>query len=685
MNLKLKNIYRFLIIYLFSMTTTNAFGNGVVFFELDEENIRKYSRERSEHDILYQDIKDKLSITAEELNLTPIKSRGAPGVGLIDYDNDGDVDIYVTNGPGTPNSLYSNQFIETGRNYFIDVAKKANVEIIEKDSSGVCFGDIDNDNDIDLYVLSVAGHDNTLLENQGNGTFKDITASSRTGGQGRYSPSCSMGDIDNDGFLDIAVANNGVWDDQLPLNIAFDLNQHNQLFKNTGNNTFIDVSAESGFETNAGFPEGAAGFTWAISMVDYDQDGDIDIITGDDQGSVTPAALGGVDSGVIHIFENDGNGNFVDVNAQAGVAISGLWMGFAFGDLNADGYMDFFASNIGDYMPTNFFPSEPGPFASRWFLGQRDKTFVDAGVSNLIATSFGWGALFADYDNDADLDIFYHGGLDAGPFIEGSNPGLVLKNDGLGNFIYDTAALSGSVDHARRTVQGFAAGDLNNDGFIDLVSVSNIDIDHDIASTPYFQHGADIDHLAVYFENFTMNEEGNFEWTGHDFSNGSLVVEINSGNDTAGHVSINAIGTKGITTQGSVNRSAVGAVVGFTPKGKARVIQPITAGSSYASHNSFTSHFGMADADFGVVDVLWPGGVKNKLYGVKSGDRINLPEIPCSYEQGLENYTQYYRCVKKSLKQLRRAKVVNRSEAYRLKRSAILALLDYNYNVWSEK
>lgn len=669
------------------LNVSEARSENITFKYLSDpyNNEVPYERTKSSHDALYQALKNKDSITPEELNLTPIKPRGAPGVGLLDFDNDGDVDIYVTNGPGTPNSLYSNQYIETGREIFIDVANQANAEIIEKDSSGVCFGDIDNDDDIDLYVLSVGGHDNTLLENQGNGKFIDITISSGTGGQGRYSPSCSMGDIDNDGLLDIAVANNGIWDDQRPLNIAFELNQHNQLYKNTGDNIFVNVSKKSGLETHASFPEGAAGFTWSISMVDYDQDGDIDIITGGDQGSVTPAIFGGIDTGVIHIFENDGFGNFVDVNNHAGVAITGLWMGFAFGDLNADGHMDFFASNIGDYMPSNFFPYQPGPYASRWFLGQEDKTFIDSGLNNLSATSFGWGAVIADYDNDADLDIIYHGGLDAGPFIDGSNPGAVLKNDGLGNFSYDTQALVKSIDHSRRTVQGFARGDLNNDGFVDLVSVSNIDIGEEIPAIPYQNNGASIDDLAIYFENFSENDDGNFVWTKNQYDNGSLAIEINSGNHTAGHISINALGSKGITSNGRVNRSAVGTIVGFTPKSKPRTIQPITAGSSYASHNSFTSHFGMAEADYGVIDVLWPGGVKNKLYGVKSGNIITMPEIPCSYESHLRDYRQYKSCVTGSLKQLHRYGVINKKESYSLKRSAMIAFLEYNRDLWIKR
>ena len=157
----------------------------------------------------------------------PMKADGTPGVALLDFDDDGDLDIYVTNGPGAPNSLFSNQLEETGVLEFVDVAADAGVTATDQDSSGVCFGDIDNDGDLDLYVLGV-GEQHRLFENQlvrrrgnsqrghshddrgrgrGRAVFEDITARAGAGGPNRGSVGCSMADFDGDGLLDIVIAN----------------------------------------------------------------------------------------------------------------------------------------------------------------------------------------------------------------------------------------------------------------------------------------------------------------------------------------------------------------------------------------------------------------------------------------------------------------------------------------------
>ena len=170
---------------------------------------------------------------------SPQKGRGAPGVALLDYDRDGDLDIYVANGPGAANSLYSNQLQETGSVAFVDVAATAGVTATDQDSTGVCFGDIDNDDDPDLYVVA-SGMPNSLFENLGDGTFRDITASAGVGGDGRYAIACSMADFDNNGYLDIVVGNTyDDWDHRLAVFVGgptYPGMEHNYLFMNGGNN-----------------------------------------------------------------------------------------------------------------------------------------------------------------------------------------------------------------------------------------------------------------------------------------------------------------------------------------------------------------------------------------------------------------------------------------------------------------
>ncbi|MDJ0571595.1 MAG: CRTAC1 family protein [Pleurocapsa sp. MO_192.B19] len=589
-----------------------------------------YRRVESPRDAIFDELKQQ-PYTFEDIPRTPTKSRGAPGIAVFDYDNDGDLDVYVTNGPSAANSLYSNQLQETGEVTFIDVAEEAGVAATEQDSSGVSYGDIDNDGDYDLLVLG-SGEPNRLFENQGDGSFVEITEQSGIGGGDKYSTSASMGDVNGDGLLDIVIANNFNWDNQIPIYIEpFALNEHNQLFINRGNNVFEDVSDSSGITNLAGFPEaeaGAASITWAIAMVDYDLDGDLDIIHADDQAAITPAQLGGVDSGFLHIFNNDGTGNFTDVSLETNLNITGSWMGLSFGDFNSDGYMDSFGSNLGEYPRLNL----PGVFpnqTSRWFLGQANGTFIDPGLGELEATPFGWGTSTFDYDNDADTDIIFHGGLDLGLIVDASNPGALLQNDGEANFTYDSDGLANSTNHTRRNVQGVAVGDLNNDGFVDIVSVSNFDFPDAALADYEANYGSPFDETAAFVPTFIPTDNpGEFVWSGLEFPDGTLSVEINSADNGNNFVEVQTLGTVGLTEEGTVNRDGIVAVVLFTPEDGSTVMQPILGGSSYASQDSLAANFGLGEQERGTIEILWPGGVRNRIYDVSAGDRLVFPKFP---------------------------------------------------------
>ncbi len=345
-----------------------------------------YRRTESQSSALIDLFHQQDVATIFDLPLLPVKWRGAPGVAVLDYDRDGDLDVYVTNGPGSDNSLFSNQLQETGTLTFLDVAVPAGVGARDQDSSGVCFGDTDNDGDPDLFLLGNFGANRFFENNGGAGglvTFTDVSATSGLSDDVRSSVSCSFGDINGDALLDVVVANTYLdMSNSLGILVPFDLNQHNQLFLNTGGNVFVDVSTASGIEELWTAPPGFIGsptLTWAIAMVDYDLDGDIDIVQADDQAVVQTFARGGIDRGVLHVLRNDGSGHFTDVSDEAGVNHPGGWMGLAFGDLNGDGFLDLFATNFGDFPNIPFSPFDPvyiggavfelGELSTRWFLG----------------------------------------------------------------------------------------------------------------------------------------------------------------------------------------------------------------------------------------------------------------------------------------------------------------------------
>lgn len=618
---------------------------------------------------------DGLFLLDTEYDQTPHKTFGAPGVAALDYDGDGDLDIYVTNGPGTPNSLFKNLLKETGVLQFQDVAAAAGVALASQDSQGVCYGDIENDGDLDIFVTGF--EDNRLLENQGDGTFEDITAASGTGGEGKTSVSCSLGDVNGDGLLDLLVANTFNFRNNLASGgVPFIHNQHSQLLLNQGGNAFTDVSATSGIRNHAGLSEpGAALVSWAASLIDIDLDGDLDaVLTTDQHGNFEEV-------GFPRVFKNDGTGQFTDDTFAMQLNKQGEWRSLSFGDLNCDGRLDLFASNVGDYIITpGIFPA--GYWASRWFLGQSGGTFSDPGLGALVTAPAGWGSAMTDYDNDGDTDIIYHGGWEFTILWDESNPGVIFQNQGCsGTFTWDQAALAGSTNHLDRNVEGLATGDFNNDGFTDVVTVSSFVVPSNAVRVPLFSAplGSPFDPTATMVWTALPTEDFLvWIWETHlERDPGTLSVEINSGNGN-GWAAFDLVGTKGLVdnqvSSGRVNRDGIGAIVRFTPDGGQPTLVPVLGGSGYASQSSLRAHVGLGSANSGTVEVIWPGGVKNRLYDVSASEQLVLPEIPCSFDSNMSE-KDYEKCVKESLKDLRHPHVglLTHQQADRLEESALRA------------
>lgn len=640
-----------------------------------------YERTPSVRDAtLRQFLQDSLSSPQPASNIitTPMRSRGIPGVALLDFDGDGDLDIYVTNGPGTPNALYANQLHESGQMTFIDVAQMAGVQATAQDSNGACFGDIDNDGDEDLMVVGHEGG-SALYENQGNGTFQDISASAGVD-SGTYGMSCVMGDVDLDGRLDIFIARGYSLDtlNECFTDIYSPTIQPNDLFLNQGNNTFADVSASSGIRDleSGGMPAGINTITWSGALVDYDADGDLDLMTTDDQCNFPGPNFGGLSRGTVQLFRNDGSGNFTNHTLQAGLDLPSEWMGTAWADFNHDGHLDVFVTSFGEW-GKQFVgaPIAVGDESSRWYLGDGNGGFTEPGLGSLVYTPFGWGTSAEDFDLDGDTDIVFYGGLDMVTHAEKSNPGTILLNGGNADFTYNSQVLGSS--HLRRNDSGVASGDLNGDGFPDIVSVSNFDVPQYIPLVPYtvggINYGSPFD-PAFFAPLMDAVAPGEFVWNGAVLSNGTLALEINNGESSNNGLAVNLVGSVGLTPGAVNNRDGIGANVYFTPKHGETAIKPVLGGSSHVSQDSLTQHFGMGSKKKGTLEVHWPGGVKNKLYNVKDG-MVTMPEIPCSYDT-TDSYKVYKKCVKDSLQDLYDGGVVDRKFQKSLEKSAERAYRD---------
>ncbi len=269
------------------------------------------------------------------------------GCGWIDYDQDGLLDLYLVNGAATklytpPHPLRSALYRNNGDGTFTDVTEKAGVGAADLFGSGVAVGDYDNDGFPDLYV---AGYDRSILyHNNGDGTFTDVTARAGVANQGRWGASAAWFDYDNDGRLDLVVANyvdwspeNNVWcGDHAPGRRGYchpDV-YHGQtptLYHNNGDGTFTDVSRSSGVGAKPG--NGLAVVTF-----DYDNDGWQDIFIAND-------AMANF------LFHNNRDGTFSEVGYLAGVAVSNdgrpeSGMGADAADTTGKGWLDLIVTHL---------------------------------------------------------------------------------------------------------------------------------------------------------------------------------------------------------------------------------------------------------------------------------------------------------------------------------------------------
>jgi hypothetical protein len=385
------------------------------------------------------------------------------GVGLIDFDADGWLDVYLVNGcslsfdtrnPPAPNLLYRNQRDGT----FRDVTRSAAVGG-RGYGMGCAVGDYDNDGHDDLFVTGLKG--TILYRNRGDGTFADVTSSAGVFSD-RWTTAAGFGDLDGDGDLDLVVITYvevSLDDDRAcrdhagrPIHCSpgYYQAQPDLLYRNNGDGTFTEVSQSSGFVAENGRGLG-------LAIADFDDDGQLDIFVAND---ASPNFL----------FRNRGGLRFEENGAEAGVAVNGSGiatasMGVVADDLDGDGRIDLFITNLVNESNT-------------FFRNQGGMLFVDAtlgaGLDAPSRPKTGFGDSAVDIDNDGYLDLFVaNGHVDHRPWANSPMNQTALFFWGRPRGRFEVATASDASSYFARNVvgRGVAAGDLDNDGRVDLVVI----------------------------------------------------------------------------------------------------------------------------------------------------------------------------------------------------------------------
>jgi hypothetical protein len=498
------------------------------------------------------------------------------GVGLLDFDNDGDLDIYFLNGRSLPptasgnaaarNALYEND----GNGHFSDVTDKKGVPGVGF-SIGLCVGDYDGDGDLDIYVTGISR--NVLYRNEGKAkgfAFTDATAEAGVEDT-RFSAGCAFLDHDGDGDLDLYVSNycevdfatskpciNGTYKGYCAPGQYKPV--HDSFFLNEGNGKFRDISKEAGIITDSDLPvtdpRHGPGPKWGMGIVvcDFDGDGWPDIYVANDVSDN-------------FLLKNTGKGAFEHLGLELGAAVSTDGteqgsMGVTAGDFDRDGGFDLLVTNYHKQLNA-LYHHEGDPGFSDQALGK--------GLGESTIPKVSWGTKLFDADADGWLDLFIANGhlednirhYDDSSEYEQKNQ---LFRNVNGKFV-EIGDQAGSALQEKLSSRGAAFGDIDNDGDIDIV-VCN--------------------------------------------SRGAPSLLINERSNTNSWVRLKLVGKK--------NLFAIGARVTITAGGATQTDE-IRSGGSYCSQNDLRVFFGLGDAKkIDSIEVRWPGG-ETKVYEGLDVDR----------------------------------------------------------------